>query len=81
MELTELVTDKSYWEIRFEDIPPTTALGARCGCCGHEAPVDYARLKKRSGEAYLRFAVRYVRCTKCTNRDHNRIFIMDDAAS
>ncbi|QKC99148.1 hypothetical protein [Mesorhizobium sp. NZP2298] len=75
MELTELVTDKSYWEIRFEDIPPTTQLGARCGCCGHEAPVDYARLKTRSQEAYLRFAARYVRCTKCRNLYHNRIFV------
>lgn len=75
MELSAL-TGKVYYEVRFEDIPSYVPLAARCGCCGHEAPVDREHLQKRSQEAYLRFAARFVRCTKCSNIYHNRIFAL-----
>lgn len=75
MELTEIVYNKSYWEIRFEDIPELWILGVRCGCCGHEGPTDRDKLRRNSGEAYIRFSTRITKCTKCGNRDLNRIYI------
>lgn len=78
MELTEIVTDKFYWEIRFEDIPQHVALGIRCGCCRHEAPTDRERLRKRSGEAYVRFSTKFTRCTNCGNRHHNRVYVVGE---
>lgn len=74
MELSEL-TGKVYYEVRFEDVADWWVLGARCGSCGYEAPIDRDRLQRRSGEAYLRFAAKYIRCTACNNRHHNRIYV------
>ncbi|PWJ93503.1 hypothetical protein C8D77_101182 [Mesorhizobium loti] len=75
MELTEIVIDKPYYAIRFEDIAEWWILGVRCGLCRHEAPVDRDRLKKRSGEQYLRFATKFCRCTQCGNMDHHRVYV------
>jgi len=76
MEVTALVTGKSYWQIEFGDIPEWWILGVRCACCGHEAPVDRDRLKRRSGQTYLRFATKSCRCKICeTKSSLHRVFI------
>lgn len=74
MDLTDIVYNKSYWEISFEDIPEWWALGVRCGCCGHSGPVDRDKLRLRSGAAYIRFSTYCTVCTKCGNRKLNRVY-------
>lgn len=75
MELTEVVGGKAYWDITFDDIAEWWVLGVRCGCCGHQGMVDRDWLKRRSGAKFVRFAMKFTRCTRCGNRHHNSVYV------
>ncbi|WP_395451221.1 hypothetical protein ACHMW7_16345 [Aminobacter sp. UC22_36] len=74
MEVTALV-GKAYYEITLDDIAEWWILGGRCACCGHQGPFNRDRLNRRAQNRLLRFASRFLICTRCRNKHHNRIFI------
>jgi len=74
MECTALV-GKAYYEIKLDDIAEWWVLGGRCGCCGHKGPLDRNRLERRAQNRFLRFASRFIYCTRCGNRHLNSFYI------